>query len=256
MTSGETWISRVRTLLGLNRDHRHAEHVDLATWEARIQRIVNTEVERVLPYIPDREVVIVDVGANVGMFTRTILEQRPKARAYLFEPVADFAKRARARFAGNPRVVVEALALSDFNGNATIYKPRHNPGGNSIVKVQVDKYTRENAVTWDTETVKVQVFDDYARERGIERVDFVKTDTEGNDYAVLKGMLPFLERTGSRPVILAELLSRSLHHAWHEQEAVVRRLYELGYAAVDLEHMREIQDILFVPRSFEPVASS
>lgn len=246
MTLGETWIQRVRSLLGLRVRPVHEERVDLATWEKRIARIVTAEVERVLPYIPP-DAVIVDVGANVGLFTAAILASRPQARAYLFEPVREFAERARARFEKQPNVEVFHLALSDVNGRTTIYKPRHNPGGNSIVKVQVDKYTRENAVVWDDEQVDVRVFDDWAREKGVTRVDFLKTDTEGNDYAVLKGVLPFLDRTGSHPVILAELLSRTLHHAWDEQQQVVEHLYRLGYARVDMENMREIEDLLFVP---------
>ncbi|MBL8857746.1 MAG: FkbM family methyltransferase [Planctomycetes bacterium] len=225
----------------------HEERVDLGTWETRIQRIVRTEVARVLPHIPE-DAVIVDVGANVGLFTAAILESRPKVRAYLFEPVAEYAERARTRFAKNQNVSVLRIALSDSNGRTTIYKPRHNPGGNSIVKVQVDKYTRENAVVWDSEDVEVRVFDDWAKEHGVDRVDFLKTDTEGNDYAVLKGVLPFLDRTGSHPVILAELLSKTLHHAWDEQQAVVEHLYGLGYGRVDMENMREIEDLLFVPR--------
>lgn len=248
MPLGETWIQRVRTLLGLRPRPVHEERVDLPTWERRIQRIVTAEVVRVLPYIGP-EAVIVDVGANVGLFTAAILEARPKARAYLFEPVKEYADRARARFQKNENVTVLHLALSDVNGGTTIYKPRHNPGGNSIVKVQVDKYTRENAVVWDSEAVEVRVFDDWAREHGLERVDFLKTDTEGNDYAVLKGVLPFLDRTGSHPVILAELLSKTLHHAWDEQQAVVEHLYRLGYAHVDMENMREIEDLLFVPKT-------
>jgi FkbM family methyltransferase len=248
MTLGETWIQRVRSLLGMRGRAVHQERVDLPTWEKRIHRIVTAEVARVLPYIgPDA--VIVDVGANVGLFTAAILEARPRARAYLFEPVKEYADRARVRFAKNENVEVLHLALSDTNGPTTIYKPRHNPGGNSIVKVQVDKYTRENAVVWDSEPVEVRVFDDWARERGLQHVDFVKTDTEGNDYAVLKGVLPFLDRTGSHPVILAELLSKTLHHAWDEQQAVVEHLYRLGYARVDMENMREIEDLLFVPKT-------
>jgi FkbM family methyltransferase len=224
--------------------------LDWKAWEERIRRIVVSEVERVLPYLPD-DAVIIDVGANVGIFTGCILEKRPRAKAYCFEPVRAFADRCRARFADNPNVVVENLALGDANEKSVIYKPAHNPGGNSLVKVQVDKYSSKNPTTWEQEPCEVRVFDDYAREKNILRADLVKTDTEGFDYAVLKGVVPFLERTGARPVVLSELLARSLHHAWDEQDAVVKRLYALGYGEVDLEHMREIDDILFVPKGRE-----
>jgi FkbM family methyltransferase len=242
-------MSRVKSLFGTGAQRTE---IDWPAWEARIRRIVASEVDRVLPYFPS-DGVIVDVGANVGLFTATLLERRPNASAICFEPVESFCARCRARFADNPRVRVERLALGNVNERTTIYKPQHNPGGNSLVRVQVDKYTSKNRVSWDREEVQVRIFDDWAREAGVRRVDLIKTDTEGHDYAVLQGILPFLERTGERPVILSELLAKSLHHAWDEQSAVVERLYAFGYQKVDLEHMREIDDILFVPVGRERV---
>jgi hypothetical protein len=78
-------------------------------------------------------------------------------------------------------------------------------------------------------------------------VDFIKTDTEGFDYAVLRGMLPFLERTDRLPVILSELLEQEYHPHWNEQAAVVERLFELGYQRQDLSNMAKVDDILFLP---------
>lgn len=242
------WFARVKALFGAA---GQGSEIDWPAWEARIRRIVATEVDRVIPYFPE-DGVIVDVGANIGLFTATLLERRPKAKAICFEPVESFCERCRERFAGNPNVRVEHLALGNKNERATIYKPTHNPGGNSLVRIQVEKYTSKNRVSWEREEVSVRVFDDWARDAGIQRVDLVKTDTEGHDYAVLQGVLPFLERTGQRPVILSELLAKSLHHAWDEQNAVVERLYALGYGHVDLEHMREIEDILFLPSGARP----
>ncbi|MCC6406864.1 MAG: FkbM family methyltransferase [Planctomycetes bacterium] len=236
-------MSRVKALFGGGGPR---PEIDWPAWEARIGRIVTSEVERVLPYFPD-DGVIVDVGANIGLFTATLLGRRPRASAICFEPVASFCERCRARFADNPRVRIENLALGNRNERTTIYKPTHNPGGNSLVRAQVEIYTSKHRVNWEREQVEVRIFDDWAREAGITRVDLIKTDTEGHDYAVLQGVLPFLERTGQRPVILSELLAKSLHHAWDEQMAVVERLYALGYQKVDLESMREIDDILFVP---------
>ena len=99
----------------------------------------------------------------------------------------------------------------------------------------------------EEETIRCTTWDAFAREHGIEDVAFVKTDTEGFDYAVLKGLVPFLERTGQRPPILSELLNRDFHTRWAEQEAVVRRLFEIGYEEQDLSSMEWIADILFLP---------
>lgn len=215
-------------------------------WEQRVRRVVQETVATALPWIPRQGAVLLDVGANIGIFTEEILRQRPGTRAYLFEPVRAHFERCRARFADRPEVVVEPFALGDRNQRTRIWKPKHNPGGNVIDEEIVAR--RRSYMDFRPEEIECRVFDDYAREHGIERLDFVKSDTEGYDYRVLRGLLPFLERTHSRPPILAELLAQDIHPDFAAQSAVLERLYALGYARVDLAGMQDVQDFLFLPQ--------
>jgi FkbM family methyltransferase len=225
----------------------------LAEWEQHHRERVAEGVQRILPYIPE-DGILVDVGANIGLFTHYVLKARPGCRAYLFEPVRALYERCVERFAGRPQVVVEQLALAHENSKATIWKARHNPGGNSLVydlmfdRRAVAEVTEKTV--HDEEIVECRVFSEYAREKGIARVDFVKTDTEGFDYRVLEGMLPFLETCEPRPVILAELMREGYHPHWDAQLAIVRRLYGIGYREVDLSRMEKIDDILFLPKTW------
>jgi FkbM family methyltransferase len=214
-------------------------------WEARLQRVVADTVAQSLPWIPRENAVFLDVGANVGIYTERILRERPTARAYLFEPVRSHFERCAQRFAGNPNVVVENCALGDGEGESTIWKPKHNPGGNVIDAEIVAR--RKSIMDFKPEPIHVRVFDAYAREKGIERVDFIKTDTEGYDYRVLRGMLPFLRRCARKPVIIAELLSRRFHPEYDAQIDVLRSLYALGYREVDLSGMQDVEDFVFIP---------
>jgi FkbM family methyltransferase len=210
----------------------------------------NAIARRTLPYIPSGGSFI-DVGANVGLFTETVLEARPDCRAWLFEPVQELHARCVQRFAGNPRVVVEPFALAHENMRSTIWKARHNPGGNSLVHDLMFDRREVAEVTpktiHDEEVVECRVFDEYAREHGIERVDFIKTDTEGFDYRVLEGMLGFIASCEPRPAILSELMEEAYHPHWDDQLRVVESLYALGYRRVDLTRMKKIDDILFLP---------
>lgn len=244
------WLARVKNLFA---GSAAQAEIDWEEWETRLRRVVADDIERALPYFPE-DGVLVDVGANIGVFTACLLERRPRARAYCFEPVQRFYERCRMRFESNPNVRVEHLGLGNRNERSTIYKSAHNPCGNSLVRVQVERYTKKTRVVWEREEVEVRVFHEWADQIGLDRVDLIKTDTEGYDSFVLQGALPFLERTGQRPVILAELQSRTFHHAWEEQETMIRHLYELGYQQVDLERMRDIDDIMLLPIGRERVA--
>ncbi len=230
-------------------------------WERRLQGIVAETVAESLRWVA-ADGSFVDVGANVGVYAEAVLRARPGARAWLFEPVREHFERCRARFAGRAGVVVEPLALGDDAGEKTILKLKHNPGGNTLVHELAERWRggHENAdgktespMHFSPERVQCRVFDDYARQHGIERVDFVKTDTEGFDHRVLRGMLGFLERCDPKPVIMAELWRADIFPDYAEQMEVLASLYGLGYGPVDLTKMNLAQDFLLVPKGRTPL---
>jgi FkbM family methyltransferase len=220
-------------------------------WETRLERVVAETVEQSLPWIPRENAVLLDVGANIGVYAEHILRERPSAQAYLFEPVRTHFEKCSTRFAGNANVSVENCALGDAEAVSTIWKPKHNPGGNVIDAEIVAR--RRGFMDFKPEEIRIRVFDEYAREKKIEHVDFIKTDTEGYDYRVLRGMLPFLTRITRKPVILAELLSPAFHPDYRGQLDVLHALYGLGYREVDLNGMDDVQDFLFIPEGRSPM---
>ena len=249
------FVARLRRL----RHELFAREPSASEWEERLERIVSETVAESLRWIPEQGSFL-DVGANVGVYAEGVLRARPQARAWLFEPVRTHYERCRQRFEGRSGVVVENLALGDEGGEATIWKLKHNPGGNTLVHELAERWRlanaggeKESAMHFRPETVRCRVFDEYAREHGIERVDFIKSDTEGFDYRVLRGMLGFLGRCDPKPVILAELWRSDVFPDYAGQMSVLDSLYALGYARVDLSGMKLAQDFLFVPKGREPL---
>ncbi|MFT7485253.1 MAG: FkbM family methyltransferase [Candidatus Paceibacteria bacterium] len=229
---------------------RGVEQANLAEWEAKHRKTIAGDLEKIWHLLPE-DLIFVDVGANIGLFSEALLQRRPGAKGYLFEPVQEMRARCAKRFVGDERVTLEPFALAHEKGTATIYKARYNPGGNSLVhELMYD--TRDVSEVIEEpdhveEEIRLEVFDDYASANGIEFVHFIKTDTEGFDYRVLQGMLGFLERCDPKPVILAELMSESYHPFWNDQMAVLEKIYAMGYGEVDLSNMDKVQDVLFVP---------
>jgi hypothetical protein len=92
----------------------------------------------------------------------------------------------------------------------------------------------------------------WLQREGITHVDFIKSDTEGCDFAVLRGLVPWLVQTGCRPVILVELLQESYHPRSAEQRAALAELVQLGYSEVDLAQLGgTVGDALLLPRAAE-----
>lgn len=246
------WLDRLLGRARLLRYKLFGRGPSDAEWEARVRRVVQDTVRTALPWIPRENACVLDIGANIGLFTEEILKHRPTAQVWMFEPVHSHHAACVRRFAANPRVRVESFALGDRSFAGRIWKPKHNPGGNVIDEEIVER--RRGYMDFRPEEIEVRIFDEYARQHGIERIDFIKSDTEGYDHRVLRGILPFLKRTGARPPIIAELLREDIHPEYASQTEVLEELYGLGYERVDLSGMQDVQDFLFLPRGAKPCA--
>jgi FkbM family methyltransferase len=136
--------------------------------------------------------VVLDVGANEGDFTAAVLAAAPQAEVHCFEPHPATCARLAARFAGEPRVVVQQKGVAE----APRVQVLHDYAGGSgsahasfVPEVFRDVYVSPT----DGVEVALTTVDDYVRERSIERLDLVKVDVEGYEREVLDGMRGVLD---------------------------------------------------------------
>ena len=125
--------------------------------------------------------VVFDVGANTGQSARDFLDWFPGCRVYCFEPVADTFRRLESRYRRHDRVRTFPLALGA------------NPGTGRMVHEGIAEQFRllrdddpvDGAVV--LEDVRIGTLDEFCRSRGVDRVSYLKIDTEGADLDVLRG---------------------------------------------------------------------
>lgn len=206
-------------------------------WDKRHERRIRADVERLARFVPP-DGFFLDIGCNIGTFSHHMRRLRPGARGIAFEPVALYAERARERFAGDPMLEVVNVGLGNVDEERTIYKAPYNPGGNTLLEEAVFDDRPNSVVNADEmerEVVRLRNVSSFLDERGIERIDLVKTDTEGYDWAVMDGFLPWLRRTGQRPAFFIEVFTASYFPKAVEQQAAFDAFFELGYGRVDIE---------------------
>jgi FkbM family methyltransferase len=122
---------------------------------------------------------VVDVGANIGYFT--LLAARltgEQGRVFAFEPSKDNMTELLNNITLNnfQNIRASLTALSDYNGRSKFFLSTRESARHSLIQ------THEHDAT---EMVDVQKLDDIIPENI--PVHFIKTDTEGNELAVLKG---------------------------------------------------------------------
>jgi FkbM family methyltransferase len=134
---------------------------------------------------------VVDAGANIGWYTVIAGKLVGDAgRVYAFEPDPEaFGLLERnVRVNGLHNVVLEQKALSDAPGHIKLFIAPENKGDHRIYQPEGEHraYVEIEAVT----------LDDYFRDRP-DGVDFVKSDTQGAELVILKGMRQLIEKSPS-----------------------------------------------------------
>ncbi len=172
--------------------------------------------------------VVADVGANIGAFAVTLARLAPAGKVLAFEPSPDTARTLRANVERNGLTNVEVIpaAVSDGPGRLRFTDDRDCTARNHIVPgaapagpavIEVDAVT----------------LDQVCADRGVRRLDFVKTDTEGAEARVVRGAAGLLRdrRVGA---MLVEVCPAYLADMGSSAADLIAAVEGCGYAAFRL----------------------
>jgi FkbM family methyltransferase len=123
---------------------------------------------------------IIDVGANYGYFMKPARWIYPNSVIYAFEPV----KEAFDRISNEKGFNVYNFGLGDKNKELEFYYNKSNEGSSTFLKPTND-YVEISNEKLDMRKLKTRRFDSLGIK--IEKPCFLKIDTEGFEYFVLKG---------------------------------------------------------------------
>lgn len=190
------------------------------------------DVTEVLESLLTPGMTFVDVGAHAGYFTllaRRLISTRGKV--YAFEPAPEnFALlRRNLELNGFHDVTVFQKAVADRTGTAEFFLSDRESGWHSI-------YPTVNGAS-RCARVEVTTLDDAFTAQGWPRIDVVKIDAEGAEYAVLSGMRRLLEQRNPLHLIM-EINAGTLTAAGIDPGAVVAQLQGLGFNVSALRHVR------------------
>jgi FkbM family methyltransferase len=143
---------------------------------------------------------VLDVGANIGKYTKLFsLLVGSSGRVFAFEPDPDSARRVREMVARDSlaNVTVVEAAVCEHSGTVTLNRfPAEYSSWNSLGRPQM-KDPRDPArfvpLVGRVEARAVTL-DEFCREHGIERVDYLKLDVEGAELRALQGAKKLIER--------------------------------------------------------------
>lgn len=133
-------------------------------------------IQRLRPFSP---IVAMDVGAFEGTWTDLALDALPDISIHAFEPSPAVARHLADRIAEEKRVTLHRMALSDADGEATLFVNRLDGSMTSLVPSDPKTTIPVAVATCRGDTI--------LEELGIDHLDILKIDAEGHDLRVLHG---------------------------------------------------------------------
>lgn len=127
--------------------------------------------------------VVFDVGANVGQSARKFLRCFTQSQIYCFEPAGQTFRQLQDNLKDYQRVHSFHVALGASKGRGRLLL------NDSSTTFRLLDPSEDVSVSGDLkiEDVEVETLDEFCREANIDRINYLKIDTEGGELAVLKG---------------------------------------------------------------------
>lgn len=169
-----------------------------------------------------RKAIVFDVGANIGEWTLSLLNQsraggHRNLAVYAFEPCAATRTTLSDQLASHPdhaRVTVHPLGMSFEPSTAILHVVGDGVGINSL-------HRPDDVLIDRTEQVEVTTLDEFSRQQGLTHISFVKIDTEGHDAFVLRGGRRLLEDEA------IDVVQFEYNHRWILARTYLRDVFEL-----------------------------
>ena len=176
--------------------------------------------DSILPQLKSAKVIL-DIGGNIGTSALYYASINSTARILSFEPHPDTFVKAVENIELNTFQNIELinLGLGTQRASLKLYEvDEHNPGMNRILTEEAN---------FPYKIINVDVLDDILLKKEIKKVDFIKIDVEGYEYAVLSGAKETLKLN---PLLFIEINDNSLKENKSSAKQLIELLIASGYS--------------------------
>jgi FkbM family methyltransferase len=178
-----------------------------------------------------------DIGANMGFYSLTLLAENPTLTVESFEPQPKvFAKLSKNIHLNNfsSRIEIHNTGLGSAKGELTMYIPKFTGTGGGSFKNLHDDEGEATQIK-----VPVNVLDEALKKHP----DLIKIDVEGSELNVILGADKIIDLL--KPTIMVELLRKWMKPFGHTPQMFIDKMFKQNYIcyAISTGKLSEIDKI-------------
>lgn len=170
------------------------------------------------------EKAFLDIGANIGMISLSMLKAFPNMKIYSFEPgphQADLFEKTIQHNQLEDKIALSRLALKNEKGIAHFsVHSSEDVSGDGFIDTERAGKTKKIQVDTD-------LLDNWWNKAGKPFVPFVKMDTEGSELWILQGAKEFI--SACRPMMFLEINDKNIRNYPYEVEDLMSEVESLNY---------------------------
>ncbi len=182
---------------------------------------------------------ILDIGGNFGVMALQFAQMSPAGRVFSFEPTHYAVTKFRQNCALNPTLGERITLMQSFVSDCA----SEDASLKAFSSWKVDgaageKHPVHRGSQKSTQGIGAITLDSFCHRTGIDRVDFIKIDTDGHEYQVLNGARKCIG--AFKPQIIFEVGGYVMEEQGIEFSSYLDFFDSLGYKLFDAKTTRRI----------------
>ena len=187
-----------------------------------------------------QDAIIFDVGANFRMMTLQFAKQASLGKVYSFEPTFYAFSKLKKNLELNPELAKRIVAIQNFVSSSTSGEPDIKAyaswKGGGVVKGA--KHQVHGGIAKSTDGIGAVSLDNFCEQKVIKRLDFIKIDTDGYEFEVLKGAQKVISKFS--PIIIFEVGIYVMEERNIDFSDYLRFFGPLNYSLFNSNNLKEI----------------
>lgn len=234
------WVRKLEPFFGT--ESSQEMNMKIKVWHDQFERNFGfpAQTKRAFEKYTKGNAGVLDIGANVGVFSETARRMCPGCDIAAFECVPHFARFMRDNLKSDSKIMVFPFGLSNSEEPLKLWADTNNLGWNTVIASMVTEGMFE---------IKARFFrlDDVPKSLLPSKIGLIKIDTEGAEWRVIEGAkqtLAALPRP--KPALLIEVAWGEKHPDRQKEVAALEWLMSNGWKRQPLDCVNTC-DMIFEP---------